>query len=70
MTRDEVVALIVSKAHEYGIEPWELLGGAIAESGLNPTASRFGSRTAEALECITVLQEAGEWPEDASTSHR
>src|SRR4051812_28834116 len=35
MTRDEIIALIVSKAHEHGIEPWELLGGAIAESGLN-----------------------------------
>lgn len=62
MTRDEIIALIVQKAHEHGLEPWELLGGAIAESNLNPEAARFGTRTQEALECIKVLQEAGEWP--------
>lgn len=40
--RAEIIDLIVSKAHEYGIEPWELLGGAIAESNLDPTAYRDG----------------------------
>lgn len=41
MTRDEIVALIVAKAQEFGIaEAYELLGGAIAESALNPTARR------------------------------
>jgi hypothetical protein len=43
MTRDEVIALIVSKAEEYGLVPWELLGGAIAESGLNHRAERLGT---------------------------
>jgi hypothetical protein len=62
MTRDEIVELIVQKANEYGIVRWEFLGGAIAESGLDPNAVRFGRRTEEALECIKVLQEAGEWP--------
>ena len=42
MSRDEVVALIVAKAREHGIEPWELLGGAIAESNLDPQAWRQG----------------------------
>jgi hypothetical protein len=42
VTRDEIIALIVAKAHEHGIEPWELLGGAIAESNLDPNAYRDG----------------------------
>ncbi len=60
--RNEIIALISAKATEHGLIPYEFLGGAIAESGLNPTATRFGTRTREALECIRVLQEAGEWP--------
>lgn len=43
MTRSEVVALIVAKARQHGIEPWEFLAGAIAESALNPDAARFGT---------------------------
>lgn len=63
MNREEVIALIVRKAGEFGLDPVEFLGGAIAESGLDPSAARFGRRTAEALECIRVLREAGEWPQ-------
>lgn len=40
MTRDEIIALVVAKAREHGLVPWEFLGGAIAESGLVPTAWR------------------------------
>lgn len=43
MTKDEIVALIVAKAGEYGLVPWEFLGGAIAESGLDPNAERWGT---------------------------
>lgn len=42
MTRDEIIAVIVEKAHEHGIEPYEFLGGAIAESELDPKAFRSG----------------------------
>lgn len=42
MTRSEIIALIVAKAREYDIEPWEFLGGAIAESNLDPNAYRDG----------------------------
>lgn len=42
MTRDEVIALIVAKAQEHGLVPWEFLGGAIAESNLDPDAWRQG----------------------------
>lgn len=37
--RDDIIALIVSKARQHDIEPYELLGGLIAE-GLDPHASR------------------------------
>lgn len=43
MTRDEIIAVIVSVAQTQGLVPYELLGGAIAESGLNPTAWRQGA---------------------------
>jgi hypothetical protein len=42
MTRDEIIALIVSKANEHGLVPYEFLGGAIAESNLDPKAWRQG----------------------------
>lgn len=42
MTRDEIIALIVQKANDNGLAPWEFLGGAIAESGLDPEAWRQG----------------------------
>lgn len=42
MTRAEIIDLIVRKAHEHGLIPWEFLGGAIAESALNPSAWREG----------------------------
>ena len=41
-SRDEIIALVVAKAHEHGLVPYELLGGVIAESGLNPDAERYG----------------------------
>jgi hypothetical protein len=41
-TGDEIIALIVLKAEEHAIEPWEFLGGAIAESELVPDAFRDG----------------------------
>lgn len=41
--RDEIIDLICKKADEFGIERWELLGGAIAESELDPTAWRQGT---------------------------
>jgi len=40
MTRDEIIALIVDKANANGLVPWEFLGGAIAESKLDPQAWR------------------------------
>lgn len=40
MARSEVIALIDRKAKQYGLETWEFLGGAIAESALNPKARR------------------------------
>jgi hypothetical protein len=40
MTRDEIITLIVTKARANGLEPVEFLGGAIAESNLDPTAWR------------------------------
>src|SRR5690349_9318059 len=43
MTRDEIIALIVSKARQYSEEPWEILGGCIAESGLVVDAARYGA---------------------------
>lgn len=43
MTRDEVIALIVRKAKQYDIEPYEFLGGAVAESDLDPNAERWGT---------------------------
>lgn len=42
LSRAEVIALIVSKAREYGLVDWEFLGGAIAESNLDPHAYRDG----------------------------
>ena len=42
MSRTEVIDLIVRKAHEHGVTPWEFLGGAIAESGLKVDAWREG----------------------------
>lgn len=42
MTRDEIIALIVQKANDNGLVPYEFLGGAIAESGLDPNAERWG----------------------------
>lgn len=43
MNRDEIITLIVSKARQYGEQPVEVLGGAIAESALDPNAARFGN---------------------------
>jgi hypothetical protein len=43
VTREQIIALIVATAHALGIEPWELLGGAIAESALDPSAWRQGA---------------------------
>jgi hypothetical protein len=42
MTRDEIIALIATKALQYGEAPVEILGGVIAESALNPDAARYG----------------------------
>lgn len=42
MTRAEIIDVIVRKAHEHGLDPAEFLGGAIAESALDPTAWRQG----------------------------
>ena len=42
MDRAQIIDLIVRKAHEHGVAPWELLGGAIAESALDPNAWRQG----------------------------
>lgn len=42
MTREEIIALIVQKATANGLVPWEFLGGAIAESNLDPLAYRDG----------------------------
>lgn len=39
MNRDEVIALVIAKAHEHGLVGWEFLGGIIAE-GLDVHASR------------------------------
>lgn len=43
MTRDEIIALIVDKANANGEAPWEILGGCIAESALDPNAARLGT---------------------------
>lgn len=43
MTRQEIIDLIVRKARHYELDPVEFLGGAIAESNLNPTAWRQGT---------------------------
>lgn len=42
MTREEIIALICQKADEHGLDRVEFLGGAIAESGLDPNAERWG----------------------------
>jgi uncharacterized protein YgiM (DUF1202 family) len=43
MTRDEIIDLICRKADQWGIDRAEFLGGAIAESELNPAAARWGN---------------------------
>lgn len=43
MTRQELIDLVVTKAREHGLVPYELLGGVIAESGLDPNAARYGA---------------------------
>lgn len=43
MTRDEIIGLIVQKALDNDLVPVEFLGGAIAESRLDPNAERWGT---------------------------
>lgn len=43
MSRDEVISIITQVADENGLDHVEFLGGAVAESGLDPTAERYGT---------------------------
>lgn len=74
MDRREIIDLIVRKAHEHNLIPWEFLGGAIAESALDPQARRPRDPAQDAAYWPDVsfglFQQTARWADEGDQSPR